>query len=163
MTWPEGTSAVRYLLKVGKLDTIATKSASVAAQKNLERSKLRLTSARGARDHGDSEGAYALAYDAYRMAAEALLAQQCLRATGGEGGHVTVEDAAAGQFAAEIPAFAKPIFERIRRTRHTAQYFDPDEPDVTDDDAAWAVEQAQDAVDGATRLLDSGRLARFDA
>lgn len=108
-------------------------------------------------------GSYALAYDAYRMTAEALLAQQCLRATGGEGGHVTVEDAAAAQFSAEIPAFAKPTFERIRRTRHTAQYFDPDEPDVTDDDAAWAVEQADEAIAGATRLLSSGLLESFEA
>ena len=123
---------------------------------------MRLASARAALDHGDSEGAYALAYDAYRMAAEALLAQQCLRATGGEGGHVTVEDATAAQFADEIPAFAKPIFEQIRRTRHTAQYFDPDQPDVTHDDAAWAVEQADEVIVGAGRLLNSERLDRFE-
>ena len=28
--------------------------------------------------------------------------------------------------AGDIPAFAKPTFERFRRTRHSAQYFDPD-------------------------------------
>ncbi len=104
-----------------------------------------------------------MAYDAYRMAAEALLAQQCLRATGGEGGDVTVEDAAAAQFARQIPPFAKPIFEQIRRTRHTAQYFDPDQPDVTHDDANWAVDQADEAIAGASRLLSSERVDRFEA
>jgi hypothetical protein len=57
--------------------------------------------------------------DAYRMAAESLLARQGLRATGGGGSHMTVEDAASVQFAEEIPAFAKPTFERFRRTRHS--------------------------------------------
>jgi len=50
------------------------------------------------------------AYDAYRMAAEALLIRQGLRATGGEGSHVTVEDAISGQFAKQIPGFAKSTF-----------------------------------------------------
>ena len=39
------------------------------------------------------DGAYVAAYDAYRMAAEALLARQALRATGGDGSHMAVEDA----------------------------------------------------------------------
>jgi hypothetical protein len=41
-----------------------------------------------------------------------------------DGSHVAVEGAVSAQFAVEIPAFVKPIFERLRRTRHTAQYFD---------------------------------------
>lgn len=69
--------------------------------------------------------AYVAAYDACRMAAESLLTRQGLHATGGDGSHMTVEDAVSAQFAADIPAFAKPTFERFRRTRHSAQYFDP--------------------------------------
>ncbi len=41
------------------------------------------------------------------------------------GSHMAVEDAVSAQFRAEIPAFAKPTFERFRRARHSAQYFDP--------------------------------------
>jgi hypothetical protein len=67
----------------------------------------------------DVDGAYVAAYDAYRMAAEALLARQGLRATGGEGSHMIVEDAVSAQFDAVVPAFAKPTFERFRRTRHS--------------------------------------------
>jgi hypothetical protein len=36
------------------------------------------------------------------MAAEALLGRQGLRATGGEGSHMAVEDAVSAQFAPEI-------------------------------------------------------------
>lgn len=49
-------------------------------------------------------------------ATEDLLA----RATGGEGSHMTVEDAVGAQFADRVAGFAKPTFERLRRTRHLA-------------------------------------------
>jgi hypothetical protein len=55
---------------------------------------------------------------------------------------MTVEDAVSAQFAADIPAFAKPTFERFRRTRHSAQYFDPDAAPITKADAMWAIEKA---------------------
>jgi len=63
------------------------------------------TTATAALAGGDVDGAYVAAYDAYRMAAEALLARQALRATGGDGSHMAVEDAVSAQFRAEIPAF----------------------------------------------------------
>jgi excisionase family DNA binding protein len=47
---------------------------------------------------GDVDGAYAAAYDAYRVAAKGLLGRHGLRATGGDGSHMAVEDAvSAGQ------------------------------------------------------------------
>ena len=102
---------------------------------------------------GDTEGAFSAAYDAYRMAAEALLICQGLRATGGDGSHMTVEDAIAAQYSTRIIAFAKPTFERFRRTRHTAQYFDPSAAEMTQDDALWALATARGAVDGAGYVL----------
>lgn len=93
------------------------------------------------------------AFDAYRMAAEALLIRQGLRATGGEGSHVTVEDAVSGQFAKAIPGLAKPTFERLRRTRHAAQYFDPSSAEISRDDAAWALTTSRTVVEAVERLL----------
>jgi hypothetical protein len=123
---------------------------------------LRLeTSARAALKNGDVDGAYAAAYDAYRMAAEALLGRQGLRATGGDGSHMAVEDAVSAQFAAEVGAFAKPTFERLRRTRHTAQYFDPSAPPITEADAPWAIEKAAAALSGVKALLARTVLDRF--
>ena len=95
------------------------------------------------------------AYDAYRMAAESLLALLGLRAVG-EGSHVTVENAVSNQFAGEISFFAKPTFERFRRMRHSAQYFDPDAPEITADDAVWAMEAARSALQGTRRIIGSG-------
>jgi hypothetical protein len=107
------------------------------------------------------DGAYVAAYDAYRMAAEALLARQALRATGG-GPHMAVEDAVSGQFRADIPAFAKPTFERFRRARHSAQYFDPSAPPLTASDAGWAIEKAKEALAGVKALLAASPPERFD-
>jgi hypothetical protein len=53
---------------------------------------------------------------------------------------MTVEDAVSAQFALDIPAFAKPTFERFRRTRHSAQYFDPAAAPITEADASWALQ-----------------------
>jgi hypothetical protein len=95
------------------------------------------------------------------MAAEALLARQGLRATGGDGSHMAVEDAVSAQFVAEIPAFAKATFERLRRTRHTAQYFDPTAAPITKADAAWAIQKAAAALAGAQAILSETPPDRF--
>lgn len=110
---------------------------------------------------GDIEGAFAAAYDSYRMAAETLLARQGLRSTGGDGSHMTVEDAVSAQFAERIPAFAKPTFERFRRTRHIVQYFDPDAAPITEGDAEWAVGKATEALAGVTAVLADSPPRRF--
>ena len=67
---------------------------------------------------------------------------------------MSVEDAVSAQFAADIPAFAKPTFERLRRTRHTAQYFDPAAPPITSADAQWAISKAADVLAGVKALLE---------
>ena len=76
-----------------------------------------------------------------------------LRATAGEGGHVTVEDAVDAVYAHAIPEFSKPTFERLRRTRHAAQYFDPSHADVDIEDARWAIAIAFVVVESVKRLL----------
>jgi hypothetical protein len=66
------------------------------------------------------------------------------------------------QFAAEIPAFAKPAFERFRRTRHTAQYFDPSAAPISKADAEWAIEKAAGALSGVKTLLAATPPGRFE-
>jgi hypothetical protein len=128
----------------------------------IGRATLRVeTTAAAALAGGDVDGAYATAYDAYRMAAESILARQCLRATGGDGSHRAVEDAVSAQFAVDIPAFAKPTFERFRRTRNSAQYFDPDAAPITKSDAEWAIEKAEAALSGVKALLAASPPGRF--
>jgi hypothetical protein len=119
-TPPEGRNTIDYLLGRGRLERIDGSTAGESAAAIIGRATRRLLTADGGLAAGDVEGAFAAAYDAYRMAAEALLIRQGLRATGGEGSHVTVEDAVSGTFAKAIPGLAKPTFERLRRTRHAA-------------------------------------------
>jgi len=160
--WVTGERTVRFLVERGRLESFEAQDFGASAQALIGRATLRVvTTAVAALDGGDVDGAYVAAYDAYRMSAEALLARQGLRATGGDGSHMTIEDAVSAQFAKDIPAFAKPTFERFRRTRHAAQYFDPDAAPITKSDASWAIEKASAALSCAKALLDNSSLGRF--
>ena len=160
-SWEHGRSTIDYLIGRGRLEQIAAGASASTARAILTRAGRRLGSARAVLDTGDHEGAYVAAYDAYRMAAESLLAQQGLRASGGDGSHVTVEDSVSAQFATEIESFTKPTFECFRLTRHTAQYFDPAAAEVSVEDALWAIGKAQSAVEGARDLSEAGRVELF--
>jgi hypothetical protein len=160
--WERGERTVQYLLDQGRLESFEAEEFGALAKLLIGRASLRVeTTAAAALEGGDLEGAYVAAYDAYRIAAETLLALQGLRATGGDGSHSAVEDAVSAQFAIDIPAFAKPTFERFRRTRHTAQYFDPDAAPITRPDASWAIQKATAAVSGSKALLAASPPERF--
>jgi uncharacterized protein (UPF0332 family) len=152
-TSAEGSSTIQFLLDRNRLERIDEKSVERSAATVINRAKLRLLTAEGGFALGDTDGSYAAAYDAYRMCAEALLLSQGLRATGGEGSHVTVEDAVSAQFSVVIPGFAKPTFERLRRTRHSAQYFDPSSAEISPEDSQWALATARSVVSAVGELL----------
>jgi hypothetical protein len=152
--WGRGERTVKYLVSQGRLESFEAGDFGAVADALMGRAERRVqTTATAALEGGDVDGAYVAAYDAYRMAAESLLARQGLRATGGDGSHMAVEDAVSAQFAGDIPAFAKPTFERFRRTRHSAQYFDPAAAPLTEADASWAIEMATTAGSGVRALL----------
>jgi hypothetical protein len=160
--WARGEQTVQFLVDRDRLESFDAEDLAALAVALIGRATLRVeTTAAAALAGGDVDGAYVAAYDAYRMAAEALLARQALRATGGDGSHMTVEDAVSAQFAADVPAFAKPTFERFRRTRHAAQYFDPSAAPITESDASWAIEKATAALSGARELLAASPPGRF--
>lgn len=160
--WQKGEHTVLYLIGKGRLENIEAEDLAVFAEALIRRAALRLeTTAAAALAGGDEEGAYVAAYDAYRISAEALVACQGLRTTGGDGSHVAIEDVVSAQFAAVIPAFAKPTFERFRRGRHGAQYFDPGVAAITRADASWAIEKATAALLGTRELLAGSPPGRF--
>jgi hypothetical protein len=110
--WAREEQTVQYLVGQNRLEGFEAKDLAALADALVARAVLRVeTTATAALAGGDVDGAYVAAYDAYRMTAEALLARQALRATGGDGSHMAGEDAVSAQFRAEIPAFAKPTFE----------------------------------------------------
>lgn len=160
--WPTGEKTLSFLIDRGRLEALGVTDLAAAAETAIARARKRLGTAAAALQGEDFDGAYAAAYDAYRMAAEALLVRQGLLATGGEGSHMTVEDAISAQFADRITGYAKATFERFRKTRHTAQYFDPSAPPLEGADAEWALGVSRAAVDGAAELLRSESLDRFE-
>lgn len=160
--WRRGRPTIEYLLDSGRLQQVAPSGVGEAADSVLSRAERRLVTAQAGFEGRDFEGAFVAAYDTYRMAAEALLVCQGLRAAGGEGSHATVEDGVSAQFSGDIRVYAKPTFERFRRLRHSAQYFDPDMPEVEAADAEWAIATGRAAIDGARRVIERGSLAPFD-
>lgn len=154
MTSPtDGRKTIEYLISRGSIERIDGSAVSESATAIIERASRRLLTAEGGLNAGDPEGAFAAAYEAYRKAAEALLICQGLRATGAEGSHVTVEDAISAQFTRLIPGFAKPTFERLRRTRHSVQYFDPSNVEISVDDSEWAISTATKVVQTVQQIL----------
>ena len=160
--WARGEQTVQFLVDRNRLESFAAEDLAALTEALVARAMLRVEiTATVALAGGDVDGAYVAAYDAYRMGGEALLARQALRATGGDGSHMAVEDAVSAQFRAEIPAFAKPTFEQFRRARHSAQYFDPSAPPLTASDAGWAIEKAKEALAGVKALLAESAPERF--
>jgi hypothetical protein len=160
--WAKGEHAVQFLVDRNRLESFEAEDLAALAEALITRAALRVeTIATAALAGGDVDGAYVAAYDAYRMVAEALLARQALRATRGDGSHMAVEDAVSAQFREEIPAFAKPTFERLRPARHSAQYFDPSAPPLTASDAGWAIEKAKEALSGVKALLTASSPEQF--
>src|SRR5258708_40015472 len=80
--WHRGEQTVQFLIDRGRLESFEASDLAALADALTGRASLRLeATARAALKNGDVDGAYAAAYDAYRMAAEALLGRQGLRAT----------------------------------------------------------------------------------
>jgi hypothetical protein len=149
----KGEQTVQFLVGRNRLESFEAEDLAALTEALVARATMRVeTTATSALAGGDVDGAYVAAYDAYRMAAEALLARQAMRATGGDGSYIAVEDAVSAQFSAEIPVFAKSTFERLRRARHSAQYFDPTAAPLTASDATWAIEKAKEALSGVKAL-----------
>ncbi len=160
--WASGEQTVQFLADRNRLESFEAEDLDGLAEALIGRAVLRVeTTATAALAGSDVDGAFVAAYDGYRMAAEALLARQALRATGGDGLHMAVEDAVSAQFGARIPAFVKPTFDRFRRARHAAQYFDPSAAPLTASDAEWAIEKAKEALSGAKALLAASPPERF--
>jgi hypothetical protein len=106
--WGKGERTVQFLVDRGRLESFEATDLAAVAAALIERAARRLeATATAALKLGDVDGAYAAAYDSYRMVAESLLARQGLRATGGDGSHMAVEDAVSAQFASEIPGFGQ--------------------------------------------------------
>jgi hypothetical protein len=95
--WVKGEQTVQFLIDWTRLESFEAEDLAGLTDALIGRAMLRVeTTATAALAGGDVDGAFVAAYDAYRMSAEVL------------------------QFGTDIPAFTKPMFERLRRARHSA-------------------------------------------
>lgn len=74
------------------------------------------------------------------------LIRQGLRAIGGDGSHRTVEDSNSTQYAEQAPGFAALTFERLRRTRLSAQNCNPSCAEIGIEVSVWALSTVRTVV-----------------
>ena len=135
-SWTTGREKVTELLGRGELEHVEVnpehaKALINRADKHLATAHILVET--------DPEGAYALLYDASRLALTAALAVQGLRPTT-RGGHVVVGYALRAQRGPHD--MVSKIFSRLRRTRHEIEYPDVDYEPVSSDEAEEALEDA---------------------
>lgn len=153
--WNKGGEVIERLLDARHLERVPADSGTVAA---LITTAGRHVASATATAADDPEGALALAYDAARKTATALLAHQGLRPTSA-GGHIVVVDAVNAQF----PGVAglKSI-DRLRRRRNQAEYPDPQHYDpITTDEVDDAIEVARACLAAAEKLIAAPQLGVF--
>lgn len=146
---------IERLLEQRHLERVPADTETVTAL--LDAASRHVASAR-ALVGSDNEGAYALAYDAARKSATAVLAHEGLRPTSA-GGHIVLVEATGAQFP-DVRGLSD--LDMLRRRRNQAEYPDPaGYAKVTSEEVEEAIEAAGDALDAAARLIEAPQLGVF--
>ena len=118
-----------------------------AARACLDRARGRLAAAQVLIDAGHADSAFTTAYDAYRMAAEAIVLDASYRVPAVWGAHRITFEIAHAALHDDSEFFETVRADRFRSGRHDSEYFDPDHvTEKSRDDAEWAVASAAAAV-----------------
>lgn len=153
--WNKGADIVERLLGDRHLERVPADADVVGAL--LATAHRHVVSASATADD-DPEGSLALAYDAARKTATALLAHQGLRPTTA-GGHIAIVEAIGGQFPG---VGGLKSIDRLRRRRNQAEYPDPHNYDaVSIDEAHDAIAVARACLDAAEKLIAAPQLGLF--
>lgn len=153
--WSKGSEVIERLLDDRHLEEVPADAETV--DRLITTARRHIASAT-TNAESDPEGALALAYDAARKTATALLGHQGLRPTSA-GGHIAVVDAINAQFPG-VEGLRS--IDRLRRRRNQAEYPDPRDYDpVTKDEVDDAIAAASACVNGAEKLLDVPQLGLF--
>ncbi len=153
--WNKGSEVIDRLLDDRHIERVPADADTVAAL--LQTAARHVTSAESTA-HTDPEGAFALAYDAARKTATALLAHQGLRPTSA-GGHIAIVDAISAQFPG---VEGLKSIDRLRRRRNQAEYPDPQNYDpVTTEEVHDAIAAARSTLDAAGKLIGVPQLGIF--
>lgn len=153
--WNKGSEVIERQLEDRHLEEVPADADTVERLVDTARRHIASATANAA---SDPEGALALAYDAARKTATALLAHQGLRPTSA-GGHIAVVEAINAQFP-NVDGLKS--IDRLRRRRNQAEYPDPRDYDpVTKDEVDDAIAAASACVDAAEKLLPAPQLGLF--
>jgi len=150
LTWQRGESVIRDLIDQGRVEQVpASREHAEALLASAER---HLSSAETVAAE-DSEGAYAMLYDAARKALSAILANQGLRATA-RGGHVAVYDVVHAQLDPPLGKLLRP-FQRIRVRRNEVEDPSRARPEVTAAEVLQDVPKVRDLIDVARQAISN--------
>jgi hypothetical protein len=149
MRWDQGRADIDRMLADRRLQRVP--ASREHAERLLAQARKHLTSAQEVCGD-DSEGGYALLYDASRKALTAVLGNQGLRPTS-IGGHLAVYEAVRAQLDPPMGAVLRP-FDRIRRQRRDAEYPNVDAPELSAADVRDDVPKVQAILELAVRVLD---------
>lgn len=153
--WAQGANHIEAMIERGELQEVPR--GAEAALALLDMAERHVEAAATCAEI-DAVGAYAMAYDAARKAACAVLAHQGLRPST-RGGHVAVVDAVEAQFPG-APGFTS--LDRVRRRRNQGEYPDPARYDaITIDEARDAIDVASAAIQAARTLIARSELGLF--
>jgi hypothetical protein len=141
--WTVGEAEVERLLAARDLEVVRPNDE--LAHRLLTQATDHIATSRAA-VATDPTGAYQLAYDATRKACSAALAMQGLRATR-TGGHIAVRVAVVAQFGPARGGRALAKFDVMRRRRQQAEYPDEKADLITPDEAAEAIEWAEQILE----------------
>ena len=153
--WRKGEEVIERLLEARQLEHVPADPEIIDALRGAAARHVATARACAA---SDPEGSYALAYDAVRKAATALLAHQGLRPTSA-GGHIALVEAMEAQFP-DVPGLRS--VNRMRRRRNQAEYPDPAGYDpLTEGEVLDAVKAGDQAVATAEKLIGLPQLGLF--
>lgn len=143
--WSRGEAEIEALLAADNLQRLTGEAAD--GHRLLTRAHTTIDTARNVVAR-DPDSAFALAYDAARQAATALLIHQGLRPTT-RGGHYAVEQAVRSQFGPGLRQFGY-----LRRRRNELEYPQRPGDDATATEAVNAIDEAAAIIDAAQLLID---------
>lgn len=159
--WTTGERTVNYLIERGKLEELGDADLESAAATALEKGQQAPEDCGGRTRRGRRRWRVLRRLRRVPHGGGIVARPTGTARNRCEGSHVTVEDTVSAQFADLVPAFGKATFERMRRTRHAAKYFDPSSPPIDRADAEWALDTSRLAVAGTTEVITSTPLDRF--
>lgn len=141
------------MLRLGVLERVRRNPAAVSSWVNDARRHV--ASARRLADD-DPRLAYAACHDAIRKALTGMLADRGLRATGGERGHVRVQEWGVVALASVVDQETLDAIDLVRRQRHQAEYGELASQAIGPREVAEAARVATAVVGGVQRLLKAG-------